>query len=437
MTGKHHFPLNETQSSADISKGTSRPSQLYTMHTAIPNAFHGNIPDAPRAIPDTSHAIPNASHVIPDASHAIPNMSHAIPNMSHAIPNMSHAISNASRAMTDAADMHSALRPSFEAGDDHQHAIGSDDEGPHTGDISSQGLFSFDHSPQSFYMSSNLDTSCRGAEPSEDDLKRLKLWVQKVASKFELKPTQFSELGTLIYLGKNLDTGDLCSRIWQQATNYKILNGIEGMRVDLMNMKNTVEAVTSRLKGSFELSVDQMMQVTITCKDMLMQAGRTKYKALHTDIEEWLRSHADMQGFQNVFSNFGNEQVLHAAIKRECSALRSKFHTLLLESTRPVDRKPCMTLEELTWTNFSYTLLIWAHQYIHPGPDASEASGIESSEEPGTGAEPLAKHAKTVSRNPPPGRVKTGQDFWSAMDRLLMKDLDQYGKDMKNDQWRE
>ncbi|KAI6095057.1 hypothetical protein F5141DRAFT_1068716 [Pisolithus sp. B1] len=135
-------------------------------------------------------------------------------------------------------------------------------------------------------------------------------------------------------------------------------------------MKSTVEAVTSRLKGSFELSIDQMV------------------------------------------INFGNEQVLCAAIKRECSAIRSKFHTLLLESTRPVDRKPCMTLEELTWMVLrkykqGRHYYVRAHQYIYPGLDVSEASGIESGEEPG--AEPPVKHAKT--------------------------DLDQYGKDMKNDQW--
>ncbi|KAI6006871.1 hypothetical protein EDD15DRAFT_2190548 [Pisolithus albus] len=39
----------------------------------------------------------------------------------------------------------------------------------------------------------------------------------------------------------------------------------------------------------------------------------------------------------NPVQNFGNEQVLRAAIKRECSAIRSKFRTLLLESTRPAD----------------------------------------------------------------------------------------------------
>ncbi|KAI6026561.1 hypothetical protein BKA83DRAFT_4124218 [Pisolithus microcarpus] len=42
----------------------------------------------------------------------------------------------------------------------------------------------------------------------------------------------------------------------------------------------------------------------------------------------------------------------------------------------------------------------------------------------------VLSHRRNVQR-----QVKTGQDFWSAMDRLLVKDLDQYGKDMKNDQW--
>ncbi|KAI5982097.1 hypothetical protein EDD15DRAFT_2326704 [Pisolithus albus] len=359
------------------------------------------------------------------------------------MPIPSRFMPDMSRSLPDAVDMRPASRPPFIARDDHQQALGSDDEGPRTTDVSSQNIFSFDrNSPQAFYMpvsSSNPDMSRRAAEPSEEELKRLKLWAQKVANKFELKPTQFSELGTLIY----------------QSSNYKISNGIDEIKVDLKNMKIMMEAVTSRLKGGFELSVDQTMQVTITCKDMLVQAGRTKYKALHADVEERLRSRADTLGFQNVFGNFGNEQVLRAAIKRECSAIRSKFRTLLLESTRPVDGKPCMTLEELTWMvlskyerggvgsgskaefqlHFAYLrCYARAHQYIHPGVDVSEASGIESGKEP---VDPPAKCAKTVSRKPPPGRVKSGQDFWSAMDRLLMKDLDRYGKDMKNDQWRD
>ncbi|KAI6025628.1 hypothetical protein F5J12DRAFT_697142, partial [Pisolithus orientalis] len=84
------------------------------------------------------------------------------------------------------------------------------------------------------------------------------------------------------------------------------------------------------------------MQILIVCKDMLMQAGQTKYKTLHVDIE----AHpsvlcADLLGFLNVFNNPANEHVLHVAIKQECSAL--------LDSTSQEEGKTHMMLEELTW----------------------------------------------------------------------------------------
>ncbi|KIK72386.1 hypothetical protein PAXRUDRAFT_46306, partial [Paxillus rubicundulus Ve08.2h10] len=41
------------------------------------------------------------------------------------------------------------------------------------------------------------------------------------------------------------------------------------------------------------------------------------------------------------------------------------------------------------------------------------------------------------SKAAPPGRVRKGQDFWSAMDKALAKDVEKSGKDMKDAKWRE
>ncbi|KIO12307.1 hypothetical protein M404DRAFT_19163 [Pisolithus tinctorius Marx 270] len=125
----------------------------------------------------------------------------------------------------------------------------------------------------------------RGTEVSEDPNKRLKLWAQKVTIQFELKAPQFLELGMLIDVGKNLETGDLRLRIWQQATSYKILNGVDEIKAESMNTKAMVEMATAGLRRAFQLTTDQMMQILIMSKDMLVQAGRTKYKALHVEVE--------------------------------------------------------------------------------------------------------------------------------------------------------
>ncbi|KIN98832.1 hypothetical protein M404DRAFT_30981 [Pisolithus tinctorius Marx 270] len=88
----------------------------------------------------------------------------------------------------------------------------------------------------------------RGTEVSEDLNKHLKLWAQKVTTQFELKAPQFLELGMLIDVGKNLETRDLHLQIWQQATSYKILNGVDEIKAESMNTKAMVETATAGLR---------------------------------------------------------------------------------------------------------------------------------------------------------------------------------------------
>ncbi|KIO01176.1 hypothetical protein M404DRAFT_1003242 [Pisolithus tinctorius Marx 270] len=281
--------------------------------------------------------------------------------------------------------------------------------------------------------------SCLESELSDNCVKDFKLWAQKVASKFVLKAAQFLELSMFIDVGRKLNATDLWLWIWQQATNYKMLNGIEEIKVESASMKTAMQKVTSGLKGGFQLSADQMMQVAITCKDMLIQAGCTKYKMLHVNVEDQLKSHTDTLGFQNMFGNLVHEQVLYTMIKKECSGIQSKFCTLILESTGVSDSgKGHILLKEFTWTvehqlHFAYLCFYgrW-HQYV-VGPGAE--SRAESGKETGSPSKPPAKHAKLMSHKAPPGRVKTGRDFWSAMDHLFIKDIEQYGKDMKNEHW--
>ncbi|KAI5980490.1 hypothetical protein EDC04DRAFT_2917931 [Pisolithus marmoratus] len=311
----------------------------------------------------------------------------------------------------------------------------------------SQGLFSYECGDKDAPITSGdgpifSEVLHRETEHSEDHVKHLKLWAQKVATEFGLKASQFSELSMFIHLGKNLDTGDLCMHIWQLAIGYRLLNGQDEIMAHSVNMQNAVMA-SAGIKSRFQLSVDQAMQVLIIAKDLVVQAGRTNYKGLHYDVEEWLKSCADVLGFQNVFGNPANERVL-------CT---------LLDSTG----KSRMTLEELTWTalskykrggvgsgskaeyqlHFAYLHSYGkAHQYI-AGTAADDESGNESSEEGASReagmdvstSKPPVKHAKSGSSKAPPSRVKGGCDFWSAVDWAFTKDFEQYRKDMKNDKW--
>ncbi|KAI6143458.1 hypothetical protein BKA82DRAFT_4186215 [Pisolithus tinctorius] len=343
-----------------------------------------------------------------------------VPNVSLRAPNMSQWTSDASQWACNASESDVPQLPAFHDPPEEQ----CDDND--SSRLTPHSSFSAISHPES--------------ELSDNRVKDFKLWAQKVASKFELEAAPFLELSTFINVGRKLNAADLQLQIWQQATNYRILNGIKEIKVESASTKTAMQKVTSGLEGRFQLSADQMMQVAITCKDMLVQAGRTKYKMLHVDVEDRLKSCTDTLGFQNMFGNPVHEQ----------------FCTLILESTGVSDSgKGHISLEEFTWTvlnkykrggvgmgskvkhqlHFAYLCFYgrW-HQYV-VGPGVE--SGAESGKETGSLSEPPVKHPKSMSHKAPPGRVKTGHDFWSAMDRLFIKDIEQYGKDMKNEHWRE
>lgn len=51
-----------------------------------------------------------------------------------------------------------------------------------------------------------------------------------------------------------MDSEDLRLRIWQQATCYKTLNGIQKLDADLACTKAIVETVIAGLKSTFQVS---------------------------------------------------------------------------------------------------------------------------------------------------------------------------------------
>ncbi|KAI6005406.1 hypothetical protein EDC04DRAFT_2908015 [Pisolithus marmoratus] len=438
--------------------GSSFPTHWST--TGTPRPYQGSVVRM-MTMSVASQGAPNAlGSPVPDSRphrHSAGTLGTLRPFLLNATCMMMPDTSRASPDVLGSDVLHPASRPVYEGGDDWQCTMVPEDE--------SQGLFSYECGDKDAPITSGdgpvfSEVLRRETEHSEDHVKRLKLWAQKVATEFGLKASQFLELSMFIRLGKNLDTGDLHMCIWQLAIGYRLLNGQDEIMAHSVNTQNAVETASAGIKGGFQLSVDQVMQVLIIAKDLVVQAGRTNYKGLHYDVEERLKSCADVLGFQNVFGNLANECVLCTVIKRECSAARNKLHILLLDSTG----KSRMTLEELTWTalskykrggvgsgskaeyqlHFTYLRSYGkAHQYI-AGTAADDESGNESGEEGAGGeagmdvstSEPPVKRAKSGSGKAPPGRVKGGRDFWSAIDRAFAKDFERYGKDMKNDKWR-
>ncbi|KAI6101130.1 hypothetical protein F5141DRAFT_1065901 [Pisolithus sp. B1] len=190
------------------------------------------------------------------------------------------------RNMTGSDVLCPASRAFYEVGDDWRSTPAPEDE--------TESQLSYEYSVREGpenpgYAPTSSSSDIVHQESEEDHVRHLKLWAKKAATKFNLKASQFSELTMFIKL----------------ATNHKLLNGLEEMKSYMVNTKNAVESATAGIRSGFQLSANQAV--------------------LHIDVEERLRMHANSYGFQNVFGNPANKHMLHAAIKKECSAVRNKF----------------------------------------------------------------------------------------------------------------
>jgi hypothetical protein len=103
----------------------------------------------------------------------------------------------------------------------------------------------------------------------------LKIWCDRLGNKFQLKPSQYSDLHIfvdvsififLLFIGilshfvqlrSELEIGDLRIRIIQQATAYQVLNAVEANKVEYDKFTGILEDVSMRLSKTFSLSKDQ------------------------------------------------------------------------------------------------------------------------------------------------------------------------------------
>ncbi|KAH7887168.1 hypothetical protein F5I97DRAFT_1927455 [Phlebopus sp. FC_14] len=79
--------------------------------------------------------------------------------------------------------------------------------------------------------------------------------------------------------------GDLCLRIWEQVTIYKIMNMITANQVNYAAFKSVLDDTTEYLSESYKLSKDQQDQILILCKDLIIQPGRVEFCSFQFDLE--------------------------------------------------------------------------------------------------------------------------------------------------------
>ncbi|KIJ57690.1 hypothetical protein HYDPIDRAFT_34876 [Hydnomerulius pinastri MD-312] len=305
------------------------------------------------------------------------------------------------------------------------------------------------HMP-SFESVPRFDSPSLVDQPNRDSERRdnVKLWALRIGNQFGLKPSQYSDLVGFVELGENLDFGNLRILIWQQAMLYQILNAIETSSLNYAMYKDAMETAAAQLADVFQLSKDQKNQVRILAKDLIVQPGRFKYMTIHHDVEGHLKLHAEVLGFKNIFGNAVREQAMRSTIAKECSAARNRLRGYVVSKLKRGGVGTDLKIE----FQLHLALLRYHskdHRYLispikgdgtasdEDGEDGDEDDGDDADGIDHDGDEPPSKRKKVSSKAAPPGRVRKGQDFWSAMDKALAKDVERLGKDMKDTKWRE
>ncbi|KAH7881723.1 hypothetical protein F5I97DRAFT_1932742 [Phlebopus sp. FC_14] len=260
----------------------------------------------------------------------------------------------------------------------------------------------------------------------------LKLWCQRVGNKFELTLLQLTELGTFVNLSKNLDMGDLCLRIWEQATIYKIMNMVTANQVNYATFKSVLDDTTEHLLEGYKLSKDQQDQILILCKDLIIQPGCVEFCNFQFDLEEHICTNVTLLDFESIFGNAVHEKALRAIL----ATINSQKYCNLETATFWI-------VEKIKWgrsgtnLNYSYQLLVAVlyyyavdHYYKH-GTMPKDINDEDEDEDDDESANP---HPVKHSRTTPAGKIKKGVDFWLTIDRLLAVIITEQEKDQKSAQ---
>ncbi|THH17636.1 hypothetical protein EW146_g3216 [Bondarzewia mesenterica] len=135
-------------------------------------------------------------------------------------------------------------------------------------------------------FSTNTTPSPRTTDPIDT----LKGWGDRVATKLNLIPAQYSDLHQLVELSKHKPVADIKLALWPIALQYQMLNKIEQAKLEYDKFSALHEDLKSLFEQNFKLNRAQIDHVIRTAKDIIFQPNRTSYMNLHLDIKVSLAS---------------------------------------------------------------------------------------------------------------------------------------------------
>ncbi|KAK7006458.1 hypothetical protein R3P38DRAFT_3602654 [Favolaschia claudopus] len=200
-----------------------------------------------------------------------------------------------------------------------------------------------------------------------------------------------------------------------------------------------------RLDDSFSLTTTQKANVRGITQDVIHEATRTTFSAMHVDVLVILKDRKQYLDLDNIFGVPVREKKLMSALKRACSSVRNAYRQDIRDSIDPASFVP---LDKITYTLASkYKLggvggelsdLFSIHaallrRFAFDNPDllwTDEADGEDDSES----SHPPAKKRKTTAKQG--GRIAAGADFWGKVDIHFKDQVALRGRNFKDARWK-
>ncbi|KAK6981298.1 hypothetical protein R3P38DRAFT_3463884 [Favolaschia claudopus] len=184
-----------------------------------------------------------------------------------------------------------------------------------------------------------------------------------------------------------------------------------------------------RLDDSFSLTTTQKANVRGITQDVIHEATRTAFSAMHVDVLVILKDRKQYLDLDNIFGVPVREKKLMSALKRACSSVRNAYRQDIRDSIDPASFVP---LDKITYTLASKYKL-GGRRFAFDSPDllwTDEADGEDDSES----SNPPAKKRKTTTKQG--GRIAAGADFWGKVDAHFKDQVALRGRNFKDARWK-
>ncbi|KAI6028185.1 hypothetical protein EDC04DRAFT_2899035 [Pisolithus marmoratus] len=244
-------------------------------------------------------------------------------------------------------------------------------------------------------------------------------------------------------MGRGLDKADIATCAYLLTAIFSLIKENREMTNAHCSTQQLLADLQIQLEVTFSLTSEQKANVHLMTADLIFDANRITFMAMHFDVEAKLQGSQKELKLSNIYRNPACEKILMGYIKRQCSSIRNSFRELLWDS---VIGDSTSTLTDFVFnctsrfklggptvgvTSAHTAHLAILHHFSLENPELLDHEE-ELDEEPPLQDEELAH---STSAKPPRkkwkhgGHVPKGEDFWSQVEHWTSYIVETVAKD--------